>query len=480
MKALLIVFDTSLTRAQLRDRREKLAAALAKESIELKTLRVGDDLGSIVTHLLLHAKGAPVIVVDDRHALPGDAPWLAELSRGLIDLTPDRRPQLIYLTEHITAAGKVQAADHGVVRAYIQRDGQDAWIGQVAAISAGLASQFEDAGQGAAAGFPPATEFVGESRCFCEAVEGLRGLMRSPYGLVTGPRGAGKIFLIRATWRRHHPGGRFYVLPCGSFFKDYYVAGGLRRIGGGREAVDQLTPCLKESRGGLLVLHHVEELPTALQEELDARLAAATENPDGSLRLVGLDSAGPVDYDLKIIATSTSPPELLVRTRQVLPELLARLRQRHVPIPSLADRSPEDVLLLCEDILRRIAARQGIAPAPKIEPDAVHALSWRVWPGNISDLVRVLERALRHSQGTTIGLADVAESVPSETLTGTMPTLDEVVARAQRTAIQHALDLNDGNVAAAAAALGRNRGSLHRLMRNLGMATKRRARVKPK
>jgi len=136
--------------------------------------------------------------------------------------------------------------------------------------------------------------------------------------------------------------------------------------------------------------------------------------------------------------------------------------------------------LLCEDILRRIAARQGTLPAPEIDLDAVHALSWRVWPGNISDLVRVLERALRHSRGRTISLADVDQSVPSRAVPGIMPTLDEIVARAQRTAIQHALDSSDGNVAAAAAALGRNRGALHRLMRKLGMDTKRRTRVRPK
>jgi len=101
MRAYLIVFDTSLTQAQLRDRRQKLADALQQESIELKTLRVGDDLQPLLTRLLPDAKAAPVIVMDDGHALPGDAPWLAELSRSLIDLTPDRRPQLIYLTEHV-------------------------------------------------------------------------------------------------------------------------------------------------------------------------------------------------------------------------------------------------------------------------------------------------------------------------------------------------------------------------------------------
>jgi transcriptional regulator with GAF, ATPase, and Fis domain len=61
-----------------------------------------------------------------------------------------------------------------------------------------------------------------------------------------------------------------------------------------------------------------------------------------------------------------------------------------------------------------------------------------------------------------------------------MPTLTEIVKQAQRTAIQAALDQTGGNVAAAAALLGRNRGSLHRLMGKLDMTRPRGTRVRPR
>ena len=122
------------------------------------------------------------------------------------------------------------------------------------------------------------------------------------------------MFIIRAIWHQLTGKRRVIVLPCGSFFKDYYVAGIRRRIAGGREAVDDLRSYLKESHRGLLVLHHVERLPTALQEELAARLASSMAGPELARRLSGVDHEGLQEYDVMIVATSTFSPELLQQT----------------------------------------------------------------------------------------------------------------------------------------------------------------------
>jgi DNA-binding NtrC family response regulator len=56
--------------------------------------------------------------------------------------------------------------------------------------------------------------------------------------------------------------------------------------------------------------------------------------------------------------------------------------------------------------------------------------------------------------------------------------LDDVVAQAQRTAIENALVAADGSVPGAAELLGRNHAALHRLMGQLGMKVPRSRRTK--
>lgn len=481
MHALFVAFDTSVTAAQLAAQRRKLATLLRQRDIELQTLKVGNDLRSVLIRLVMDAKATPVVAMDDAHPLPNDASWLADLTANVLDLVPLRRPQLVYVTRRANADGTLQALRHPVVRHYVNRDSQGKWIEEAAEAVFNVASQIErftsppDAtvpcdGTGKT---PVAASIVGLSRCFRAAIEELQQIIEAPYGLVTGESGVGKMFLIRRLW--HATAGKkpLVVVPCGSFFKDYYVAGKRRRFGGGREAVDQLSAYLVEANHGMLVLHHVEQLPSSLQEELAVRLTDSSGGPAAPLRMPVIDSDGLTEYEVRVLATSTFPPEQLRQTGRLIPDLAVKLRKRHVRIPSLKERGPEDVRLLCEDMLRRISVRQRLDGPPKLDEEVISELAKREWPENFSDLVRVLEYAVRHCRGGTIRRAHLPKGF------GTPPpptssTLDDIVAEAQLTAIENALEQTGGDVVAAAKLLGRNAKGLYRLMKTLGMPVKRR------
>ncbi len=232
-----------------------------------------------------------------------------------------------------------------------------------------------------------------------------------------------------------------------------------------------MTPYLKEAHNGVLVLHHVEQLPTALQEELAVRLPSSVVAPGLAARVSGVDRDGLQEYDVRIIATSTLPPDVLLETGRIIPDLAAKLRKRHVRIPSLGERGPEDVRLVCEDILRRIAERQGLDGAPRMDDEVVSILTMRSWPENLSDLVSVLEYALRRCRGGTIRPTHLPKNLPA--CRPSPRTLDEAVAQAQRRAIEDALEQTGGKVAEAALLLGRNEKALFRLMKTLGIPAKR-------
>lgn len=130
---------------------------------------------------------------------------------------------------------------------------------------------------------------VGRGKCFCDAVVELARIVAGPLGFVTGEVGVGKMNLIRTLWRQIAGERQMIVLPCGTFFKDYYMGATHRRFGGGRDGIDQINRYLKEADGALLVLHHIDRLPRSLQEDLAVRLEEASTSEDGSSLLLGLD-----------------------------------------------------------------------------------------------------------------------------------------------------------------------------------------------
>ena len=473
MRVFLAVFHTSLTPGQLRTRRERLGGLLAEAGVELRYVNGLRDAKRAVGQLASGAKTAPVVALDDTHSLPGKARWLADLLARVGELEAPHRPRVLYVTRRGSAGGISQKLAHPIVTHYFQRDDGMQWVDKVGEAVLGLVRELEavdsDAGEAMVAG---GSDIVGASPCFIEAVEELEQIMRLPYGMVTGQPGVGKLHLIRSLWRQMAGNARMFVLPCASFFKDYYVAGARRRIGGGREDIRDLAAYLEESQNGLLLLHHVEELPTAIQEELVARMSGSAEGLDKPMRLVGVDGAL-VEHDVKILTTSVFSPEHLAETGRLVPDLARKLRRRHVRIPSVAERGPEDVQLICEDILKRIALRQELAVAPRMNQAVVRALGRGAWPNNVSDLLWVLEYAVRHCRGKTIAPRHLPEGCAVAASRRRPATLDEIVDQARRAAIQSALDQTGGNVARAAEMLGKDKGTIYRLMEKLGLRSRR-------
>ena len=469
MKAFFVTFSTTLSRQALTARRSRLKMLLAAHDVDLCVLKGAAGADSTVARLVERTRACPVIALDDRHALPGRTPWISDLRTGLADLTPIRRPQIIYVSRAGNAAGRAQDADAELIRGYVRRDNGAIWVDTVARLAVDLAQQLRATTLGKLSDWPKKDpRIVGQSDCLQQAVDDISAILRQPYGLVTGAAGVGKMTMIRCLWKQIAGEASLIVLPCGSFFKDYYVMGVRRRYGGGRQAVGELSVYLEEANEGLLVLHHVHLLPTALQEELSAKLASAGDGPNMTAHLTGIAAGGLDQHYVKLVGTTTLTPDQLRAPGRLIPELARRLTKRHVRIPTLAQRGSQDVRLLCQDILARICARQKIAPPRTLSAEVLRALGRGHWPNNISDLTAVIEQAVRRCHGPVIR----KKHLPPDLAAVTGPpgrTLDQIVADAQRSAISAALDATGGKVAPAARILGRDRASIHRLMRKLGM-----------
>jgi two-component system response regulator AtoC len=248
-----------------------------------------------------------------------------------------------------------------------------------------------------------------------------------------GPRGAGPLVEVDAG-----------VIPAALFESELfgYRAGaftGAERDSEGRVA---------RAAGGTLVLDHVEELPLAVQPKLLRLLAERRYAPLGgaeveaAARFVAL---GPGDLPARV-AAGTFRADLYYRL-EVLCFRLPPLRRRRAELPAIAHRLAAD-----------LAERFG-RPAPALAPRALEWMAAHSWPGNLTELRAVLERALVLAAGSPADLAPMLDPPPPAGALLSDPP-PRPLAAVEADAIRRALAHTRGHQGRAAALLGISRKAL--------------------
>ena len=232
--------------------------------------------------------------------------------------------------------------------------------------------------------------------------------------------------------------------------------------------------------GGTLFLDEIGELPLTVQPKL---LRALQE---GEIQRVGADR--PFKVNVRLLAATNRDLVAEVSRGRFRADLYHRLNVYPLAVPPLRERG-EDVALLAGyfcDIARR---RMGVGPV-RLDAGAIEALLRYPWPGNVRELENVISRAvLRRAASTERGQAVVlsaehlevdvgrgvtAEPAPSQPAAAgksepARGTLKESARAHQRERIAAALAEHHRNFAAAARALGMDRGNFHRLVKRLGL-----------
>jgi anaerobic nitric oxide reductase transcription regulator len=230
--------------------------------------------------------------------------------------------------------------------------------------------------------------------------------------------------------------------------------------------------------GGTLFLDEIGELPISVQPKLLRALQ------DGEIQRVGTER--PIRVDVRILAATNRDLERGVEEGEFRADLYHRLNVYPLRAPPLRERR-DDIPLLAGyfcDVMRR---RLGLGPV-RLVPEAVDALQRYPWPGNVRELENVLARAAlkaaavvqagepvilspQHFGGDFAGTEEEDISgITSSLLAPSLPlTLREAVREFQKSYIQRALKLGDGNWAAAARSLGVHRSNLHHLAKRLGL-----------
>ncbi len=201
--------------------------------------------------------------------------------------------------------------------------------------------------------------------------------------------------------------------------------------------------------GGTLFLDEIANLSLSQQSKLLRVLQT------GELERVGSSKTRRVD--VRVLSATNADVAAEVAAGRFREDLLFRINTIELRLPPLRERR-EDIPLLAMHFLGDYAARYRKATA-KIHPDAMRTLLAYGWPGNVRELAHAIERAVLLAEGDAVRPADLNLRPPGE---GSARLEDLSLEEVERVLIQKALARFEGNVSAAAKALGLSRSALYR------------------
>jgi DNA-binding NtrC family response regulator len=210
--------------------------------------------------------------------------------------------------------------------------------------------------------------------------------------------------------------------------------------------------------GGSLFMDEIGNVPLSQQ----AKLLRIIES--GEFERVGSSRTQRADVRI-VTATNANLPELVAQGR-FRQDLLFRLNTIEVRLPPLRERR-EDIVPIAYRKLAGLVAKYG-RRIEGFDDGALQVLRNYSWPGNVRELGNVIERAVLMARGANITAIDLRLDMQATAAPGIEAmSLED----AERLLIRSALRRADGNVNAAAEALGLSRSAMYRRLEKLGLRT---------
>ena len=272
--------------------------------------------------------------------------------------------------------------------------------------------------------------------------------------LIYGESGTGKELLARAIHRASpRRDNAFVAVNCGAIpepLLESELFGHAR--GAFTGALQAYKGLFQAADGGTIFLDEIGDMPLALQVKLLRVLQ------EGEVRPVGATQSIPVD--VRVISATHRDLDEQKATGQFREDLYYRLNVVSLRLPSLAQRR-EDIPLLATHFLRKLAERYR-KPVPSLAPDAMALLIAAPWPGNVRQLLNLLEQSLALA---TTGMipASLVQGALREDASVLVP-FDEARKQFERDYLVRLLKITGGNVTQAASLAKRNRTEFYKLL----------------
>ncbi len=273
--------------------------------------------------------------------------------------------------------------------------------------------------------------------------------------LVSGASGTGKELLASAIHKASKRAEKAFVaINCGALPENLLESELFGHSKGAfTGAINEHQGLFREADGGTLFLDEIGDMPIPLQVKLLRALQEQVIRPVGSSKQVPID--------VRIISATHKDLTKEMEQGNFREDLYYRLNVVNLTLPSLRDRA-EDIPLLARHLLKNSAKKHGVKVS-QFSDDAMQQLVTSMWPGNVRQLVNVVEQCVALTQ-TPVVVAHLVEQALSST-EQKWPTLTQARDAFEQQYLLKLLKMTDGNVTRAAELAGRNRTDMHKLMK---------------
>ncbi len=271
---------------------------------------------------------------------------------------------------------------------------------------------------------------------------------------ISGSTGSGKEVIAKAIHEASSRSGRrFIAINCGAIPEQLLESELFGHEKGAFTGANVKHEGLfQAANGGTIFLDEVGDMPLALQVKLLRVLQ------DFEVRPVGSTKTYPID--VRLISATHKNLEDAVKNGEFREDLYYRLKVVPLDIPNLAQRQ-DDISVLAEHFLTEFSKKHH-QNKKKFSPDAIKYLVSMPWPGNVRQLINVIDLCATLSKNKNIPLSLVKTAVHDDPVH--MQTLKESKQAFERGYLLSVLRITHGHVANAAKIAGRNRTEFYKLL----------------
>jgi two-component system response regulator HydG len=283
--------------------------------------------------------------------------------------------------------------------------------------------------------------------------------------LITGESGTGKELVARAihanSLRADKP---FVSVNCAAISETLLESELFGHVRGAYTgAVATRKGLFEEANGGTFFFDEIAETPPAFQ----AKLLRAIQ--EGEIRRLGDNK--PVHVDVRIIAATNQELQEAIADKRFRQDLYYRLNVARFHLPPLRERR-EDLPSIAEFFKEKYAKK--MRRRVELGEGVVDYLSRYDFPGNVRELENMIEQGVALAVDGKVRLDDIVPLDSTQPRRDTVAasaaqTLQDVVDRAERDAIQAVLRDVEGNKERAAEVLGLSATTLWRKMKRLNV-----------
>jgi two-component system response regulator GlrR len=273
--------------------------------------------------------------------------------------------------------------------------------------------------------------------------------------LITGASGTGKELLAKAI---HNASPRatkpFVAINCGAL-PEHLLESELfgHSKGAFTGAVTEHAGLFREADGGTLFLDEIGDMPVALQVKLLRALQERQIRPVGSAKTMPIN--------VRVLSATHRDLQQAMADGSFREDLYYRLNVVNLQLPTLEQRA-EDIPLLARHVLQQSAERHHVK-VTRFSDDALQLLATAKWPGNVRQLVNVVEQCVALTQSPVISALLVEQALSQNS--SYWPTLTEARDQFERQYLIRVLQMTEGNVTRAAELAGRNRTDFYKLLK---------------